>query len=98
MKRYAFTPANIEYAPQESGVYVLWHGGEATYIGRARGEQGIQALLRRHLEGAHGPCTASASHYSWEIALWESARETELLAEFFGAHEREPRCQQSGQK
>ena len=98
MKRYAFTRANIEYAPEESGVYVLWHGGEAIYIGRASREQGIQALLRRHLEGAHGACTAGASHYSWEIALWESARETELLAEFFGTHEREPRCQQAGRK
>ena len=92
MKRYAFTRANIEYAPEESGVYVLWDGAEAVYIGRASREQGIKNVLLRHLDGTHGGCTAKCSHYSWEITLWEAARETELLAEFIREHLREPRC------
>ncbi len=91
MKRYAFTQENLHYAPEERGVFVLWDADEAVYIGRAQ-EPGIKAILLQHQVGDHGRCTRSATHYSWEISLWEGAREAELLADFFRDHQRQPRC------
>ena len=97
MKRYPFTRAILEYAPADvSGVYVLWDGDEAIYIGRTGQTTNIRACLLEHLEGMRGACTHKATHYSWEITMWDSARETELLALFSREHRRDPRCQQKG--
>ncbi|HYL91065.1 MAG TPA: hypothetical protein VEU32_20105 [Burkholderiales bacterium] len=95
MKRYRFTRPIIEYAPNDvGGVYVLWDGDEVIYIGRTGGASSICACLLEHLEGRRGKCTSGATHYSWEITLWDSARETELLSLFAREHRRDPRCQQ----
>lgn len=95
MKRYAFTRAIIEYAPHDvGGVYVLWEGDDVIYIGRTGNASTIRACLLEHFEGARGKCTPRATHYSWEITLWDSARETELLALFARENGRQPRCQQ----
>ena len=95
MKRYPFTRPILEYAPSEvGGVYVLWDGDEVIYIGRTGGATNIRTCLVEHLEGARGKCTSAATHYSWEITLWDSARETELLALFARENHRDPRCQQ----
>jgi hypothetical protein len=94
MKRYPFTRPVIEYAPYDmGGVYVLWEGDEAIYIGRS-GSRTIRACLYEHLEGKRGGCTRTATHYSWEITIWDSARETELLSLFTRENSRDPRCQQ----
>src|SRR5437762_13820722 len=96
MKRYPFTRPVIDYAPDDiGGVYVLWDGDEVIYIGRSGGSHNIRSCLLEHLEGARGSCTTKASHYSGEITLWDSARETELLALFAKEHSRDPRCQQA---
>ena len=96
MKRYPFTRAILEYAPFDvGGVYVLWEGEEVIYIGRTGSSTNIRARLLEHLEGARGACSSKATHYSWEITLWDSARETELLALFARENRRDPRCQQS---
>jgi len=95
MKRYPFTRAIIEYAPYDvGGVYVLWEGEEVIYIGRTGSSHNIRACLFEHLDGTRGNCTKSATHYSWEISLWDAARETELLALFSRENRRDPRCQQ----
>ena len=95
MKRYPFTRPIIEHAPHdEGGVYVLWDGEEVIYIGRTGGAHKLRACLLEHLDGARGGCTKAATHYSWEITLWDSARETELLALFTRENRRDPRCQQ----
>jgi hypothetical protein len=99
LPRYPFTRAAIEFAPDEAGIFGLFDGGELIYIGRAqnRGDQSIRALLLRHQDGAMGPCTMKATHYTWEITVWgAAARETELLARYFQNHHREPRCSGSG--
>jgi hypothetical protein len=96
MKRYPFTRGVIEYAPHEAGgVYVLWIDDEVIYIGRTGGSRNIRTCLLEHLEGARGGCTATATHYSWEITMWDSARENELLALFARENARDPRCQQA---
>lgn len=95
MKRYPFTRPIIEYAPYDvSGVYVLWEGDEPIYIGRTGNSRDIRSCLLEHLEGTRGGCTRTATHYSWEITIWDSARETELLALFASENRRDPRCQQ----
>lgn len=95
MKRYPFTRAILEYAPADmGGVYVLWEGDEAIYIGRTGQSASIRACLLEHMDGKRGGCTNTATHYSWEITIWDSARETELLALFSREHRRDPRCQQ----
>ena len=96
MKRYPFTRPILEYAPSDvGGVYVLWEGDEVIYIGRTGNTTNIRACLLDHLEGTRGACTRNATHYSWEITIWDSARETELLALFARENRKDPRCQQS---
>lgn len=96
MKRYAFTRPIVEYAPNDvGGVYVLWQDNEVIYIGRTGASTNIRACLLEHLEGARGNCTKVATHYSWEITIWDSARETELLSLFMRQNRRDPRCQQA---
>ena len=95
MKRYPFTRPIIEYAPHdEGGVYVLWDGDEVIYIGRTGNAHTIRTCLVEHVEGVRGGCTRTATHYSWEITIWDAARETELLALFARENRRDPRCQQ----
>src|SRR5438045_7597029 len=61
MKRYPFTRPIIEYAPYDmGGVYVLWDGDEAIYIGRTGGAHDIRACLLEHLDGMRGDCTRTA--------------------------------------
>ena len=38
-------------------------------------------------------CTSAATTYTWELNLWPSTRENELLLAFTKAEGREPRCQ-----
>ena len=92
-KKYRFAMSLVRYAPEETGVYALWHGDEMIYVGRAPEKaQGIQHCLIEHLQGSRGACTANATHYSWEICLLPAVREAEILREFRQAHHREPRC------
>jgi hypothetical protein len=91
-KKWAFNQTNVEHAPDDPGVYLLWEGDEVIYIGQVRNGS-IRATLLRHLAGALGACTTSASHYSWEITLSPSVREAQRLAEFARKYQRAPRCQ-----
>jgi len=90
--RYAFTGAMIAGAPPDPGVFALWDRDELIYYGRALGRGvTIQSRLREHLEASNG-CTASATHYGWEITANPRAREAELLREYEDSHGRLPRC------
>jgi hypothetical protein len=83
----------IEYAPETAGVYGLLEGEDIIYIGKAVGGMTIKTSLLLHQDGSFGDCTMKATAYTWEITRWPNARETELLAAFFRAHDRDPRCQ-----
>jgi len=95
LPRYPFTRAAIEFAPEEPGVFGLFDGQELIYIGRAddRFHRSLRALLLLHQDGAMAECTMKATHYTWEIVtIGAAARETEILARYFQAHRRQPRC------
>ena len=93
LPRYPFTRAMIEHAPDGFGVYGLFEGEELIYIGRATRGMSIKTCLTMHLDGVLGVCTATATQYIWELNVWPSVRENELLGEFGKAHGRAPRCQ-----
>lgn len=90
-KKWPFTRVNIEYAPEDPGVFILWERDEVIYIGRAT-RSTIKAELLAHQDGAAGACTMKATHYSWEITMLSHAREAALLQEFRAEFERAPRC------
>lgn len=89
--RYKFAPSIVAGAPDGGGIYALWDDSELIYLGRANGI-GIRAALVRHLEKGFCPCTARATHYSWELSLRPATREVEILEQFKARHRRLPRC------
>lgn len=97
--RHPFTAKGVAAAPKEAGVFVLWDGQEAIYIGRTAVvhqtvvHQTIHAALADHSLGAYGDCTQFASHYSFEATAQPAPREQELMEEFGRLHGRMPRCQ-----
>ena len=96
LKRYPFTRVLVEYAPEDRGVYVLWHHADVLFIGEA--DENLKSVLAEHLEGARGECTRAATHYSWEITSLDSLLESELLAECLSDREAPPRCQESAKR
>ena len=74
----------------ERGVYVLWQGDEAIYVGASRGEATIRSRLQDHYARRVRP--HDATHFSWEISRDAAEREAELLGEFRIANSRLPRC------
>jgi hypothetical protein len=93
LPRFSFTRAMIEYAPETHGVYGMFEGEGIIYIGKAVDRMTIKTCLLLHQDGSFGDCTMKATACAWEITSWPSARETELLAAFFKAHNHDPRCQ-----
>jgi len=89
--KYKFVRSLVAGAPESSGIYALWEDGEMIYVGRANGMTIKEALLR-HIEQGHCPCTARATHYSWELSLRPATRELEVLQHFEARHQRLPRC------
>ncbi|HYD58691.1 MAG TPA: hypothetical protein VEB41_17435 [Burkholderiales bacterium] len=93
LPRYAFTPAAIEHAPEEPGVFALFEGQELVFIGRALDRSlSIRECLLRHQDGAHGACTMAATHYTWEITFSPAWREAQILAGYRARHRDAPRC------
>ena len=88
--RRPFTEKGIADAPKEAGVFVLWDGDEAIYIGRTTAS--IHASLADQYRGDYGECTQFASQYSFEVTD-PAPREQVLMEEFARAHGRMPRCQ-----
>jgi len=76
-------------APEQPGVYALWHDDEMIYLGRAAS---IRQRLADHLQRSDSPCLLDATHYTWELALHPEAREAELLEQFRRRYGRLPRC------
>ena len=92
-KRYDFTKTNVDRAPLDHGVYVLFVGNETIYIGRASGTGvTLRSRLQEHQRGDEGPCTKQAATYSRESHEDAAARELELYREHVATHGRPPRC------
>lgn len=92
--RYRFTTWQISGAPLERGVYMLWQGDEAIYVGATRGEASIRSCLLEHYARRARP--HDATHFTWQISPDPRRREAELLAEFRIANSRLPRCNEGG--
>ncbi len=89
------TETNINEAPAEAGVYVLYEGDTTIYFGRAQGgDVTIRSRLEDHRAGREGPCTKNATGFKVEITSSAVTREKELLEEYKTAHGRLPRCNQ----
>ena len=52
--KVTFSQRNVEIAPDESGVYVLYVGGHLIYYGST--EKSIRSRLLDHLSGREGRC------------------------------------------
>ena len=96
-KLYSFTQDNVNKAPNVHGVYALYDGDVTTYIGRAAGTGvTIRSRLQSHYSGAEGNCTKAATAYRREETENATAREKELLDEYYARHGRYPRCNDRG--
>jgi hypothetical protein len=95
LPRYPFTAGAVAHAPGEGGIYGLFLSGELIYLGSASGApgHGIRDGLKRHLDGSHGGCTATATQYTWEISPYWATREMQVLGEFRKRYRGKPRCQ-----
>ena len=93
-QRHRFTTWQISGAPAAPGVYTLWDGDEAIYVGASRGDATIRACLQEHYARRVQP--HDATHFTCEIAANPAQREAELLAEFRIANSRLPRCNEGG--
>lgn len=89
--RWSFSTAEISRAPDSPGVYRLFSGDEKIYIGKGAS---IRARLRSHLRGSDGPCTQSATEFTYDVlpASLISQREREELLLHRQRYGRLPRC------
>jgi hypothetical protein len=85
---FVFRPYLVTDTPEAGGAFALWEFGIAIYIGRAKN---LRAVLMDHVHGRF-PCTVSASHYSWRLALDAAALERKALDQFRNLHGAAPRC------
>ena len=86
-KSYNFGEVNIDKAPAEHGVYVLYGGSPIIYIGQASGEDvTIQSRLQSHHRGDEGPCSKRATTYRREVTAATDVREHELIEEYKEQH------------
>ena len=93
-QRHRFTTWQISGAPPAPGVYALWEGDEAIYVGASRGDATIRSCLQEHY--ARRALPHDATHFTWEISSNPARREMEALAEFRIANSRLPRCNEGG--
>jgi hypothetical protein len=63
-----FEPHRLASAPAATGVYLLYRGHRLIYIGLAHAGRTIRACLEQHRRGAHGPCTAGATEFDYEVS------------------------------
>jgi hypothetical protein len=91
---HAFSKANVEKAPEESGVYALYIPGILIYIGIAGQDCAtLRSRLESHFSGAEGACTRGASAFRYELTTNPAERGRELLEGYSRGHGGKlPRC------
>ena len=87
-----FTDVEIDIATALNGVYALYDGSEAIYIGQGKGAEGIKGRLKSHKAGYEGHCITQATHFNYEICPSPPLREAALLREHITIWEKLPRC------
>ena len=89
--KWFFAAALVLAAPETPGVFELWEGEEAVFIGATRGSRQSLRECLVHEMGVH-----DATHFSWEITYRAEARQRELLEEYEAAHHRPPKLNDAG--
>ena len=93
MQKFEFIYPMIIGAPEHHGVYLLYLDDTLIYIGRAAGtDVTIKSRLSSHFSGEEGNCTASATHYGWEISNSPILLERELLQTYQNRFGSLPAC------
>ncbi len=94
MVTYFFTSDSINInAPTSNGVYFLYENGELIYIGKSAAyTTSIRSRLLDHFNGNEGPCTQSATNFSYELCTDPDKREVELIQQAQAQMGRLPRC------
>jgi hypothetical protein len=81
-RRWRFTEAMIQDAPDWKGVYILWSRDVPLAVGHASGgEDNIRSRLLAHHSRAASMGMAEVTHYSWEICADPLKREAQLVSE-----------------
>jgi hypothetical protein len=84
---YPFNKANVDQAPDEFGVYMLYIPEVLIYLGRADEESGtLRDWLQTHFNGALGPCTKGATALRCEVTSEPAVREEELIYVYRRSH------------
>lgn len=81
-----FEEAFVAAAPATSGVYFLYHRYRVIYIGLAVQGTGIRQELVKHLGGAYGPRTCSATAFDFEETRHPVAASREYLRAHMTQH------------
>ena len=85
-KLYNFGKGNIDKAPCEQGVYVLYCGSPIIYIGTSGVNSTIQSCLTAHHLGDEGSCSTKATTYRREVTETADLRADELIQEYKKQH------------
>ena len=94
--RYIFNSDNVDWAPEEAGVFALFDDEAVIYYGHAQGGAvTIRSRLQDHLSGKEGRCTQAAVSYMREVTPTPAERERELVEDYLRTFGRLPRCNAS---
>ena len=75
--RYIFNGDNVDWAPEEAGVYALFDDQGVIYYGHAQGDSvTLRSRLQDHLSGGEGRCTQAAVAYQREVSGNPAARDS----------------------
>lgn len=93
----AFTDSTVSSAPTTSGVYFLYRDARLIYIGIAVHGTGIRQELAKHLSGAHGDRTRTATAFRFEQTRDPVVASREYLLAHMAQHRgRAPLCNRAG--
>lgn len=78
--KYTFDEKNVDNAPKQHGVYLLYADDQLIYVGRASGfGVSINSRLYSHLKGREGLRTKNATHYQRQVSSDPEKLEREVL-------------------
>jgi hypothetical protein len=90
-----FDEAGVAAAPATRGVYFLYRDHRVIYIGVAVHGTGIRQELQKHLSGAYGARTRTATAFDFEQTRHPVVARSEYLAAHMARHRGQlPRCNQ----
>jgi hypothetical protein len=77
-----FTEKFVLQAPEEAGIYCLWHHANLVYVGRTAPRTTLRAELHHALRVAMAS-DLSATHFTFEVSKTPKTRAAEELRDYF---------------